>query len=100
MLVSQWNTRRLIDNGHKVAHTQHVLTTLEEVLARVTEAETSERGFLITGNEAYLKSYQLAIARTGETLARLKDLIRDDRSQMVQVRSLQERVREEGLPHD
>ena len=92
VVVSQWNTRRLIENGHKVAHTQRVLTTLEAVLARVTEAETSERGFLITDNSDYLKSYQTAIDRTGETLEVLKSLAADDREQEDQVRALQERV--------
>jgi len=93
MLVSQWNTRRLIENGHKVAHTQRVLTTLEEVLARVTEAETSERGFLITSDANYLTSYQLAIDRTGETFERLLGLTVDDRAQTAQVHALQKRVR-------
>ncbi len=92
MFVSQWNTRRLIENGRKVAHTQRVLTTLEEVLARVTEAETSERGFLITGDENYLEPYRKAIDRTGETLERLKDLTLDDKAQTGQVQALQERV--------
>jgi len=93
MFVSQWNTRRLIENEHKVAHTQRVLTTLEEVLARVTEAETSERGYLITGNADYLKPYQTAIARSEETLKRLERLTADDRPQADQVRTLKERVR-------
>jgi PAS domain S-box-containing protein len=92
MLVSLWNTGRLIENGHKVAHTQRVLTTLEEVLAQVTEAETSERGFLITGDENYLIPYRKAIKRTGETLQRLKQLTADDQAQPGQVRALQARV--------
>jgi two-component system, LuxR family, sensor kinase FixL len=93
MFVSRWNTRRLIENEHKVAHTQRVLTTLEEVLARVTEAETSERGYLITGNSDYLKPYQTALARSEETLTRLERLTANDRPQADRVRTLQERVR-------
>ena len=92
MLVSQWNTRRVIENGHKVAHTQRVLTTLEEVLARVTEAETSERGFLITSDDKYLATYQSAINRTGETLERLRNLTADDPTQAGRIRALQARV--------
>jgi CHASE3 domain sensor protein len=40
VLVSQSNTRRLIENEQRVVHTQEALTTLEEVLSRVTGAET------------------------------------------------------------
>ena len=59
--VSEWNTNRLLVNERRVAHSQKVLTTIEEVLLRVTEAETSERGFLITDDDDYLKSYQSAV---------------------------------------
>src|SRR5260221_7858178 len=70
VLVSLWNTELLIENEQRVVHTHKVLTTLEEVLARVTEAETGERGFLVTGDPDYLHSYQTAIDRTEETLQR------------------------------
>ena len=61
MLVSQSNIHRLIENEDRVAHTQKVLTTLEEVLARVTEAETGKRGYLITDNPDYLAPYESAV---------------------------------------
>jgi hypothetical protein len=94
VLISQWNTRRLIDNEHRVLYTQTVLTTLEEVLARVTEAETSERGYLITGDEDYLRTHKLAVERTGETLQRLTKLPTDDPQWQPRIHALQVRVQE------
>src|SRR5436190_23736252 len=72
--VSVWNINRLVQNEHRVVHTQEVLTTLEEVLSTVTEAETAERGFLITDNEDYLLSYESAAGRINGTLDRLSQL--------------------------
>jgi PAS domain S-box-containing protein len=92
LCVSEWNIQRLIENEHRVVHTQEVLTILEEVLSRVTEAETSERGFLITGDETYLQSYERAIVRAREALQQLARLTVDHPRQPAQVVALQDRV--------
>jgi PAS domain S-box-containing protein len=91
-VVSEWNIRRLVENERRVVHTQLVLTTLEEVLATVTEAETAERGFLITGDERYLKPYREAVSRTRETLQRLEALTADDPVQQGRIGPLRQRV--------
>jgi two-component system, LuxR family, sensor kinase FixL len=92
VIVSQSNTRRLIENEQRVVHTQRVLTTLEEVLSRVTESETGERGYLITGDTGHLDSSELAMERTRETLSRLKKLAGADAPRQQQIASLQVRV--------
>jgi two-component system sensor kinase FixL len=92
MLVSQSNVHRLIENEHSVAHAQKVLTTLEEVLSRVTEAETGERGFLITNNTDYLQSYKTAVGRADETLDRLKTLTQKDPAQQSRIAILRQRM--------
>jgi PAS domain S-box-containing protein len=91
-LVSAWNIDRLVENEHRVVDTQKVLTTLEEVLSIVTEAETAERGFLITDDEQYLKPYESAIVRTNETLEHLKSLTVDEPRQQKLIAALRERV--------
>src|SRR5438045_2839114 len=69
-VISEWNIQRLLVNEGRVIHAQEVLTTLEEVLATVTEAETGERGFLITNDAQYLGPYQQAAAESWRTLDR------------------------------
>lgn len=92
MLVSQANTRKLIENEQRVVHTQRVLTTLEEVLARITEAETSERGFLITGDADYYRAYQAAVDRTAKVLETLSAFATDISERPIQIRELRDRV--------
>lgn len=91
-VVSEWNIRRLVENERREVHTQRVLTTLEEVLARMTEAETAERGFLITAEARYLEPYQKAVAQAWQTLEQLRSLTEDDPSQQARIGPLQERV--------
>jgi PAS domain S-box-containing protein len=91
-VVSVRNVNRLVENEHRVVHIQEILTTLEEVLSTVTEAETAERGYLITDDERYLKPYETAIVRISETLEDLTDLTREEARQQRLIAALRERV--------
>lgn len=92
VLVSEWNIDRLVENEHRVLRTEEVLTTLETVLFNMTEAETAERGFLITDDATYLQSYHGAIERTMTTLARLKKSTAEEGEQQVRIVALHQRV--------
>jgi signal transduction histidine kinase len=76
--VSFWNIQRLHDNEAKVAHAHAVLTEVELVLSAVKDAETGQRGFLLTGDPAYLTPYNTAISVVDQRLARLDELTRGD----------------------
>jgi PAS domain S-box-containing protein len=89
VIVSERNIDRLVENEHRVVHAQKVLTALEEVLSQVTSAETAERGFLITADETYLKSYRDAIERTQDALSRLNDLTAIGLTEQPQVAALE-----------
>src|SRR4051812_3582989 len=67
-VVSERNIERLVENEHRVTETQYLLTTLETVLSSMTQAETAERGFLITDDPDYLQTYRRAVENTGATL--------------------------------
>jgi PAS domain S-box-containing protein len=92
VLVSEWNINRLVENGNRVVQTQQELTTLEEVLSTVTEAETAERGFLITGDEQYLTSYESALVSIRTTLDELTNSTLDEPRQQELVDALRQRV--------
>jgi len=57
------NTQALRQGMRYVENTHTVIVSLENVLSFVKDAETGQRGFLITGNENYLQPYYTA--RTG-----------------------------------
>jgi signal transduction histidine kinase len=52
----QANTKQ-IENSNLVSHTHQVLTHAEGLLNSLTEAESITRGYIISGNENFLKSY-------------------------------------------
>lgn len=50
----------LHDSEYAVAHTWQVINQVESIMSSAKDAETGNRGFLITGDERYLEPYKLA----------------------------------------
>ena len=59
--LGYWNTRQLRRNDAWVAHTDEVLDALEGVVSTMKDSETGRRGYLITGEDRYLESYNAAV---------------------------------------
>jgi CHASE3 domain sensor protein len=75
-------TDSLVENDHQVTHTHAVLEKLSSLLLTMQDAETGQRGFVITGEESYLEPYQSALANIGPTRNDLRSLTADnDRQQ-------------------
>lgn len=71
-----------------VDHTQTVLNKNQEVLKLVTDAETGQRGYLLTGNDRYLQPYRLAVDVIELKIAQLRQLLLDNPSQQRQLDKL------------
>src|ERR1019366_7381282 len=54
---------------------------MTEVLSLLKDAETGQRGFVITGDESFLEPYRSAVAALPATLDALRDLVSDTPSQ-------------------
>jgi methyl-accepting chemotaxis protein len=68
------NTTTLEGNSGEVTHTFQVLRGLDEITGTLKDAETGQRGYLITGEDAYLAPYtEASEAVTGriDTVAKL-----------------------------
>jgi signal transduction histidine kinase len=50
-------------------------TAVNETLALIGDAESGQRGFLLTGDPTYLKPYKAALPKIDHTFARLRELI-------------------------
>src|SRR5437016_743729 len=55
------NTERFTEASEWRKHTYEVLNSLDKCVAELVDAETGQRGFLLTGDEAYLEPYHAAI---------------------------------------
>jgi len=75
------STAHLIENDHWVAHTHEVRTKLADLLGFLKDAETGQRGFVITGDEAFLEPYRVSIAEIARLSADLRRLTADNDAQ-------------------
>lgn len=91
-VVSYRNIQQLIEDERGVSHTHQVLAELEATLSTLKDAETGQRGYLITGDEKYLQPYQNAIANVNTRLNSLKKLTVDNSTQQQRLVPLQQAI--------
>src|SRR5580704_10682430 len=79
--VSYRSIAKLTETAELVAHTHQVLDNLEVVVSDMKDAETGQRGYLITGEERYLEPFRAALAVTNQDLKALRTLTSDNVNQ-------------------
>src|SRR4051812_27606889 len=72
--VGYRSTDTLIENDRLVNHTHQVLEGIAHVLSLMKDAETGQRGFVMTNDEAHLEPYQSALAALPGSVADLRRL--------------------------
>ena len=71
-LVANSNDRR------RVAHTNQVLEKLADIRANMLDAETGERGYILTGQDSFLRPYERGLAQIHQNLKDVRDLTSDN----------------------
>src|SRR5713226_6991888 len=72
--VSYRNTTGLVEAAEIRVHTYQVLQNLGEMLSALQNAETGQRGYVITGEERYLEPYQIGTTAVNQTIQNLRKL--------------------------
>jgi CHASE3 domain sensor protein len=75
--ITYGTTDMLIQNDRMVSHTHQVIETVAHVVSLMKDAETGQRGYLLTGQDEYLEPYRSSIAVVRATLADLRNLTAD-----------------------
>jgi CHASE3 domain sensor protein/tRNA A-37 threonylcarbamoyl transferase component Bud32 len=83
-----WAVTDLADDLAGESHSHEVLSEAERVLSLVKDAETGQRGFLLTGDTRYLDPYDDAIAELRQALDRLQPMTADNPRQQKALQGL------------
>jgi methyl-accepting chemotaxis protein len=73
-----------------VDHTFQVMSKIDNVLLRLQDAETGQRGFIITGDESYLAPFDAGQKELSKVLTDLRSLVSDNADQQLQIANLQQ----------
>lgn len=90
--VCLWAQRHMESTRALTAHSLSVLLALEEVSTLVKDAETNQRGYLLTDERAYQEQYAEAARALAPRLAQLEELTRPDPMQHARALKLRELV--------
>jgi methyl-accepting chemotaxis protein len=87
-VLSYRSAQEQVREAEWVAHTHNVLTGLTVLLSHMQDAETGQRGFVITGDDTYLQPFNAGIAAAETERRRVANLVADNPRQLTRAESL------------
>jgi PAS domain S-box-containing protein len=72
-LLTYWFGNRVLEAHARETQRRDVISQLDRLMSTLKDAETSQRGFVISGDESYLRPYEEALALLPQTIAKLRE---------------------------
>ena len=88
-IVAYQATANLIENSALQSHTYQVLGQISELNRQLANAETGQRGYIITGQSKYLTPYSIALQQIDQNFQSLQTLTADNPNQQRRLQDLQ-----------
>ncbi len=92
-IASYTSIRNLLSTQSLVNHTHTVINGLENIISVLKDAETGERGFLLSNDEQFLEPYNGAIDKADRLIDEVKTLTSDNSNQQQTIEQLRTVVR-------
>jgi signal transduction histidine kinase len=83
LLVSELSYNSAVESLDRAVRLGQARLDLLLLRQQITDAETGQRGYIITGNPAFLDPYKDGVAQAGATAARLADVVRTQQPALV-----------------
>ena len=94
-LLAFFSLRQLLTVGSSVDRTQEILFQLEHVNSLLKDANTAQRGFILTGDEQYLEPYRAALDQREAAIDKLRALAADSPATSGRVAQLERLIDEQ-----
>ncbi|MEX1827103.1 response regulator [Luteibacter sp. CQ10] len=91
-MVAWFNVRTIRNDNGMVIRSQETVGALGDVFSSIQDAETGQRGFLLTGNERYLEPYQNAVGVIPARMDAIRAAMSDDAAQQKRLNEFAARV--------
>ena len=88
LVTSFLQSSMALDAVDKIRNQSEQMDSMDHLLLRLVDAETSVRGYLITGELAYLEPYEAATAKLPEAIARVRQTFADRPTDRLRVQTL------------
>jgi CHASE3 domain sensor protein len=87
-ILHYWNIRRLAETRDLVLRSSEKLRAANQLLSALQDAETGQRGFLLTGDRPYLEPYVRSTSVIDSRYQKLQQLVAQDPAQQKSVAAL------------
>jgi signal transduction histidine kinase/DNA-binding response OmpR family regulator/CHASE3 domain sensor protein len=84
-VASYVSIQNLLQSSNWVDHTNSVLANLEEMMSTMKDAETGQRGYLLTGESAFLEPYNGSYERALQAANNMRNLTADNPAEQKNV---------------
>jgi len=92
-LASYTSIRNLIKSADLVSHSNEIMTNLDAVISTLKDAETGQRGYLLTGEKEFLEPYNGAKEEAMEYLNKIQVATADNNLQQRSAKRLEEMIK-------
>lgn len=86
--VGHQSTVHLVENDRLVSHTHRARRELAAVISDLKDTETGQRGFVVTGDDAFLEPYHSGLVELERSYAELRTLTADNPTQQRRLDAL------------
>ena len=90
--VSLLGSYRLTLLRERVEHIHTELLSIERLYSAAVDAETGQRGYLLTGEERYLEPYRQALSRVDQERVQLQSLFADNPAQQPRLQHMNQDI--------
>ncbi|KQM21031.1 histidine kinase [Novosphingobium sp. Leaf2] len=90
--IAYMNLRTLRDDQAKIFHSHDVIVAMGDLTSALQDAETGQRGYLLTGNTKYLDPYTAALADVDAHFATISKLTVDNSEQQGRLAPLRRHI--------
>ncbi|WP_205678713.1 response regulator [Aquisphaera insulae] len=90
--IAYWNTRTLYLVARQVVATHDILSRLDGIISLMKDAETGQRGYVLTGDDRYLDPYVSARTVIDQRLGEVERLVADNPEQAARLPAIKEQV--------
>jgi signal transduction histidine kinase/CheY-like chemotaxis protein/CHASE3 domain sensor protein len=90
--IALMNVNVLRDDSRKIWHSHEVIVSIDALFSALQDAETGQRGYLLTGRDQYLAPYSDAVAQVEPAFKELHSLTADNAGQQERLGTLRRHV--------
>jgi len=94
VFIANYHSSNLIDATDRVIHSEKVIVKINRIKTHLSDAETGQRGYIITKKSSYLEPYYVALNSLQRDINQLRDLTSNNPNQQEMINRLEPLIKD------